>query len=231
VNTIGVIRRRIRGFAPETEFGIVILGAFAYFCLGSVLSALFPGTKPPISQSHLAFLVIYESVVLLLLGSMLYLRGWTLNRIGLKITGKDTVVGIGLALVGYAGFVAVWWTAAACGIHASYPGSIQEIASHGLDLSSVIAVSILNPIYEETFLCGYILTDAKENKHLAAGMSVSLAIRLIYHLYQGSVGVLVVIPLGLAFSIWYARTGRLWPVIVAHGLFDVTGLIRFVGPN
>lgn len=231
MNIIEAIRWRIRRFPPETEFAIVVIGAFAYFCLGSVLAALFPDTKPPISQAHLAFLVVYESIVLLLLGLMLYLRGWSLNKIGLKVTAKDTFVGVGLALVAYMAFVAVWWTAAAFGTHPTYPGNIQEVASHGLNLSSVIAVSILNPVYEETFLCGYILTDARENKHLVTGFNVSLAIRLTYHLYQGSVGVLVVIPLGLAFSIWYARTGRLWPVIVAHALFDATGLIRFVGPS
>ena len=30
---------------------------------------------------------------------------------------------------------------------------------------------------------------------------------------------------------YFIRWGRLWPLIVAHGLFDVVGLARFVDPE
>lgn len=224
------LRRRIQAFAPETEFTIVVFGAFGYFCLGSVLMALFPSSSPPISEAHLDLLLIYETIVLSLLGTMLYWRGWTLERIGLRLTKKDTLVGIGLAFAAYLTYLAVWGLVEATGSHPRYPGNITEIASHGLKLGSVVAVSILNPIYEESFLCGYLLTDANENKHIVAGFNVSLAIRLTYHLYQGTAGVLGIIPVGAVFALWYVRSRRLWPVIVAHAVFDALGLLRFVGP-
>jgi len=53
---------------------------------------------------------------------------------------------------------------------------------------------------------------------------MSLAIRLTCHLYQGAAGVIGIVPLGFIFTYWYARTGRLWPVVLAHALFDVAGL-------
>jgi CAAX protease family protein len=81
---------------------------------------------------------------------------------------------------------------------------------------------------EELFLCGYIVTALKERDSSVTAVNVSVAIRLVYHLYQGAIGVLTIIPLGLIFSWWYARTGRLWPVLVAHAVFDLTSLLQFV---
>jgi membrane protease YdiL (CAAX protease family) len=57
---------------------------------------------------------------------------------------------------------------------------------------------------------------------------MSVAIRVLYHLYQGpaSAGI---IPIGFVFAYWYARTGRLWPAVIAHGLMDFFGLIVLMG--
>ncbi|MFD1296210.1 CPBP family intramembrane glutamic endopeptidase [Lysobacter gummosus] len=41
-------------------------------------------------------------------------------------------------------------------------------------------------------------------------------IRIAYHLYQGSAGVVSIVPMGLAYAWLYARTGRLWPLVLAH---------------
>jgi membrane protease YdiL (CAAX protease family) len=57
---------------------------------------------------------------------------------------------------------------------------------------------------------------------------VSVAIRLLYHLYQGAIAAIGVVPFGLIMALWYRRTGRLWPVIVAHGLTDFAALLRFM---
>jgi membrane protease YdiL (CAAX protease family) len=59
---------------------------------------------------------------------------------------------------------------------------------------------------------------------LATAVNISAAIRLSYHLYQGVAGVLAVVPLGLLFAYWFARTRQLWPLIVAHAILDFAGL-------
>jgi membrane protease YdiL (CAAX protease family) len=53
---------------------------------------------------------------------------------------------------------------------------------------------------------------------------VSAGIRVFYHFYQGAVGVVGIAPMALLFAYWFARTGRLWPLIVAHALTDFAGL-------
>jgi membrane protease YdiL (CAAX protease family) len=45
------------------------------------------------------------------------------------------------------------------------------------------------------------------------------------------VGVVDIAPIGLIFCICYARSGRLWPLIVAHALIDILSLLRYVSPG
>jgi uncharacterized protein len=86
----------------------------------------------------------------------------------------------------------------------------------------------VNPFFEELFVCGYLITVAKESGRPALGVNASIAVRLAYHLYQGGVGVLGIIPLGMIFAFWFSKTGRLWPVVVAHALADFEGLVSHV---
>jgi uncharacterized protein len=83
-------------------------------------------------------------------------------------------------------------------------------------------------VFEEVFVCGYIVTIAKDAGRLAVGVNASVAIRLAYHLYEGSAGVMMAVPVGLIFALWFSRTGRLWPVVVAHALIDIAALASFI---
>ena len=55
---------------------------------------------------------------------------------------------------------------------------------------------------------------------------ISAAIRMSYHVYQGPVAALFIGILGLVFAASFARTGKLWPVIMAHAGLDLTGLAQ-----
>jgi membrane protease YdiL (CAAX protease family) len=60
---------------------------------------------------------------------------------------------------------------------------------------------------------------------VAFAVNASTALRVAYHLYQGPAGAISMIPFGLLFGWCFARTGRLWPLVVAHGFFDLAGLL------
>jgi membrane protease YdiL (CAAX protease family) len=64
---------------------------------------------------------------------------------------------------------------------------------------------------------------------LATAINISAGIRLSYHLYQGVAGVLGLVPIGLLFGVWFARTRQLWPLIVAHAILDFLGLAAGAG--
>lgn len=221
------MRRSVQALSTRVEFGFILVGAFGYFAVKSLLAVFHPSAVPPISEKHLEFLLIYESIALMVLCVFLYWRGWTVMRFGLKPTPKDTLIGLGLWLAVYAAYALVWTVAMAMSLRPSYAGSYQSLTMHNLSVPTAIAISVLNPIFEETFLCGYIVTAAKQAGHTITGINVSVAIRVFCHLYQGSLGVIAIIPLGLIFAWWYARTGRLWPVLIAHAIFDAMALLKF----
>ncbi|OQP81847.1 MULTISPECIES: CPBP family intramembrane glutamic endopeptidase [Xanthomonas] len=50
---------------------------------------------------------------------------------------------------------------------------------------------------------------------------------LRYHLYQGPIGAISILMLGLILGWWMARRGRLWPAILAHGVLDLLGLMVY----
>ena len=87
-----------------------------------------------------------------------------------------------------------------------------------------MVASLVNPVFEEVFVCGYVITALKERFGLTTAVNVSAALRVSYHLYQGAVGVVGVAPLALLFAYWFGRTGRLWPLIVAHAIMDLWAL-------
>ena len=92
----------------------------------------------------------------------------------------------------------------------------------------LIAIGSINGLYEELFVAGYVITLLKERRGLWFAVNVSVAIRLMYHLYQGALSVVVIVPMGLILGYWYARKGRLWPLVVAHTLIDLVGMLSKV---
>jgi len=83
--------------------------------------------------------------------------------------------------------------------------------------------------FHSVFFAAFAVTVLKEKYNSVTAVDVSLAIRLVYHLYQGAIGVVTIVPFGLIVTWWYARTGKLWPILVAHAAIDFTGLLQFVG--
>lgn len=216
----------IKSISRGLEFFIVIIVAFGFSILASVISVLNPELNTPITNSQLEFLLVYESLVIIVLGVFLSMRGWSFRKLGLIPTLKDTGIGILIAFVGYLFYTVIW------SVSGSFVPDLEQQADNlvapGLELATVLAVSVLNPVYEELFVCGYAIAALREGRGSWFAINVSVWIRLIYHLYQGTTGVISIIPLGILFAYWYARTGRLWPVFIAHGIFDLTSLLVYV---
>jgi len=55
-------------------------------------------------------------------------------------------------------------------------------------------------------------------------VNISAGIRVAYHLYQGPMAVLAIVPYARIAAVWFARTKRLAPLIVAHALMDFIAL-------
>lgn len=227
---VGVVLKLLRGLTPRTEFIIVVVAAWAFAVFASIYGALTARTGSPLfSDADLKILVIEELVTMTGLAIFLHARGWTLERIGLGPTARETVAGIGLAIITYIAILIVWYAAALSFASVQEAGSALNPVEGRINPLVAIAVSIVNPIFEEVFLCGYLMTVLKDRFGTWTAINVSVGIRLVCHLYQGVVGVLAIVPIGLIFAGYFAHKGRLWPLIVAHILFDFFAFASFFG--
>jgi len=84
--------------------------------------------------------------------------------------------------------------------------------------------AILNPIFEEFLWLGYAIPTLSARTGLSRAVAISLALRLSVHAYQGVAAFVGILPVGVVFTWYFARTGRLWPVIVAHAVMDAVPL-------
>jgi membrane protease YdiL (CAAX protease family) len=208
------------------EFFIVIGGSLGYLILGSLLSFFFGETGAKITTGGLYGLITYEIVVLGVIGGFLYFRGWTLHQFGLAPNLKDTGIGILLTAAGYLVYLVAFFLTSL--LTTDLTKQAEALVAPSLDLYAVVAASVINPFFEELFVCAYVITTVKKSRSDTFALNVSIGIRMAYHLYQGAIGFISIIPFGFIFGYWYLRTGRLWPVIVAHAIFDLIGLLNYV---
>lgn len=219
------LREMIRRLPPGLEFLIVIFWAFGQFIFASILSI---GTARSAAYTNqaLASVLIAELLQFAFIAWFLHARGWTLQKVGLKVTARGTGLGLGLAVASYALFI----VAQLVGQHLlpidmTTAASIYPKAAKDLDLQLVLVTSVVNGVYEELFVAGYVITAMTPVRGMWTAINVSTGIRLLYHLYQGPMGILAIVPLGILYGWVYVRTRQLWPLVVAHVVIDVIGLV------
>jgi membrane protease YdiL (CAAX protease family) len=102
-----------------------------------------------------------------------------------------------------------------------------KVSSHPAALSPYIvaAIILVSSFTEEFFVSGYVITALKEKDLLNAGVNASVAIRILTYVDQGALEVVLIIPIALIFATWYARTGKLWPLIVANALINAMNFV------
>jgi membrane protease YdiL (CAAX protease family) len=222
------MRQFLQKLPLPVEFLLVVLGAFGLLITVSLLQLLRPAAPAAVSDAGLQALVRYELIVLAVLVTFLHLRGWTIERIGIRITLRDTLIGFVFLLV--AELIGMGALVLIEPISPRLAGMIESAgnASGTLGILSVAAFAIVNPLFEETFVTGYVIAALRGRSAPWTAINVSVAIRLLYHLYQGPAAAIGIVPFGLILAYWYARSGRLWPAITAHAAANLIDLGRFV---
>ncbi|MDR0480081.1 MAG: CPBP family intramembrane metalloprotease [Burkholderiaceae bacterium] len=99
---------------------------------------------------------------------------------------------------------------------------MMETAS--VSLPTLVLTALVNGAYEEIFLLGFLLRGLR-GYGLSVALGISLLVRVLYHLYQGPLGAVSVLGFGLVLSIYYIRTGSLFPAVFAHVLADIVPFI------
>jgi membrane protease YdiL (CAAX protease family) len=138
---------------------------------------------------------------------------------------SDLLGGLGVAaLIGIPG-LALYLAARALGLSAAVEPS--GLTDTWWRVPVLILAAFANGWAEEVIVVGYLLTRLDEfGVRRAPAIWCSAVLRGAYHLYQGFGAGLGNLAMGLVFGVVWRRTGRLWPLIVAHGIIDT---VAFVG--
>lgn len=217
----------INKLPPIVEFIIVILLAFglpSFNALEHLISGLH---KLLLSEAYLKFVLTYEIIVLLVLSLFLKKRGWTFTKLGLLLPSwESTILGVILILVVYIIYVLILGLALLIpALQSTLQTRIPVASASGISLWIITSLSILNPLFEELFVCGYIISFLRRYSSIEFAIIISTVIRVLYHLYQPLPGVIFIITIGIVFAYYYANNNQLWPLILAHAFFDFWGLL------
>jgi membrane protease YdiL (CAAX protease family) len=103
----------------------------------------------------------------------------------------------------------------------------------GTGISSVTFLfQFVNPFFEELIVRGYLMTEIKAlTRSVMLAVAISTVLQMSYHFYQGAAVALGEGATFLVFSIFYAKTGRITPVILAHLYQDVIATSWFAIHN
>ena len=158
---------------------------------------------------------------------LLWRSGLSPARIGLaRLQWRpDLAGGVGLAaLIGLPG-LGLYLAARALRINASViPSGLSDTWWR---VPMLVLVAFADGWAEEIIVVGYLLTRLGQlGVGARAALVCSSLLRGTYHLYQGFGAGLGNVAMGLVFGYAWQRTGRLWPLVIAHGLIDT---VTFVG--
>jgi CAAX protease family protein len=213
------------------ELGLVLLLAFSPGILGLLLLALGPAGSAEV-EAQLVPSVISIVFELFLSWSPVLVVGFLLARnregwagIGLtRFRAGDLVMG---AVLWVASFILVLVLAQLF----QYFGQREvDFLPEGLPLwfraFQAVLIAVTAGVTEEIVVRGYAQTRLEQLRApTAAILLLPTALWGVLHVYQGLGAALTIFGLGLMYAWYFQRTRRLWPLILAHTLFDLTQLI------
>lgn len=146
--------------------------------------------------------------------------------------GRQVAWGLALtAVIGTPG-LALYLGAVATGVN-------LQVAASGLTETwwrpiVLVLAAASNGAAEEVLVVAYLLVRLRQLGVPPAVALVGTALlRGSYHLYQGVGGGVGNLLMGLVFALWWMRTRRLWPLVLAHTLLDVVAFLgyAFLAPH
>jgi len=213
------------------EVALVLIIAFGSSLLYS-LYYLKNGPPHDSSVSSLRYVAqsLQQASTLLLLGYVLSRRGLGFRSIGLQWSLTDVSVGTILAIISYVvyGFGYEFIRT----FHHAMLGTdstARNVFGHP-PVVMAIAFCLLNPFFEELVVRAYLMTEVAElTGSTLSAVILSVLVQFSCHLYYGWAGAISLSFQFLIYALYFARWRRAVPIIIAHGFFDVYGMLRLLG--
>ena len=215
-----VVRRRQ---GSPWELSIVFGLTVALPIVASLLRGRF--FNPDFGDAQLKALVAEELVIVLLFWPWLTRRGWNFVSIVGAPEPSDVWKGFVLLAAAWVAYYFSYYTYVLF-----VPSSYESLQMTHMTGSAagwvVVLMCIVNPIFEEILWLGYGYNAMRRYGVQFAALA-SVALRVIDHTYQGQMAFLYALPFGV-FTLYYVWTRRLWPIVVAHMLWDVIASLALV---
>ncbi len=211
----------IKRIPTPIEVALVLYFAFGKYIYWSTL-AVFNSVHQEkqvvqvLDNAEFLTITVYQLVALLVLLPFLKIRGWSFSDYGLRMRWSDLLWGAGFVFI-----LNAWWYLFSPLFFSFLHIPTDIFAENTATIIPVTIFSVVNSFYEEIFVCAYLIVVISRRFSIQVAINVSILIRLSYHLYQGIPGLIFIIPMGIIFAYWFARTKRLWPLIYAHIIFDI----------
>ena len=220
------------------ELLLVLSVAIAPALLGSLLyfSKGLPLRDESEISIRLVLATIYELLSLGVLGYVLFRQGRSLRDIGLSYRWRDVPISVGLSVVSYLAFylayVALYY------VHFFATGQLLKLWNGAPRILgsrpsiALIVFILLNPWFEELIVRAYTM---KEVTFLLGkpwlAVVISVGIQSSYHLYQGIPNAILLGVGFTVFAIYYVKSRRIFPVILAHFYADALSILYLFLPH
>jgi membrane protease YdiL (CAAX protease family) len=205
-------------------FGTSILSSGHSFYLRSLGSSVSSGSRS--GEFGWVYNCLHEASALGLLWYVLQCRGKSLMDLGLTWAPKDIGWSILLLIGGsfafYAVYGAIYFSGLTATSHKIASAYVGHILFGGGIFFTTILFQFLNPFFEELIVRAYVMTEVRELTNSATkAIIISTLLQTSYHFYQGAPVAFADGATFLIFSIFYAKTNRIAPIILAHLYSDV----------
>jgi membrane protease YdiL (CAAX protease family) len=172
-----------------------------------------------ISDARVLTTVAVELVLALVMLPYLRRQGWHPRVVARSPERLDLARGFGVFVGAYLAIYIVYLA-----LYFAMPGAVATLRvariTGTLSPLTVMIAAIINPVFEEFLWLGYAIPAVGARYGLRTAIAASVVLRVAAHAYQGVLALVSILPVALVLTWYFTRTGRLWPVIVAHVLAD-----------
>lgn len=152
-------------------------------------------------------------------------RGFGIGLDRLRV--RELLQGLGFAaLIGVPG-IGLVYVARRLGLNAEIV--VTNFPDVWYRVPTLVLEAFQQGLAEEVVVAAYLLTRLRQmgwtNSRALAASSI---LRGSYHLYQGYGGFVGNAIMGVIFGWWFQRTGRVWPLVIAHFVIDAVSFVGYV---
>lgn len=224
------MKRLIQRLPFAAEFSIVIIFCFGYSIYSSVTIFVRYLFHPTVGELHfnnsaLIGLLFDEIIILILVLIFLKLRNNSVNFKNNLDPLDLLLITIALIVCYYLIYFLILFIVDTIVINANFSSLFLAKINRNINFPLAAVTSLVNGLFEESIVVGYVIPALSARKSIIYAVNVSVLIRLLYHLYQGPIAALSIVPLGLLFAFVFVKTKNLWPLVAAHAVFDFVGII------